>query len=288
MLASQVPAQLPVVFASSAVSGTYIRTIPTTTADPTAASLTLGFPPETFVAVASGGALPDGRDVNGILNELAAPIQWNQAGMFYQYNPTFSAAIGGYPNGAVLQKSSGVGLWVSTVDNNTSDPDTGGANWISFILSTAYEYPIPLALRYGTNATFTSVGDTPVIQFSKTFNQQILFTVPITNSVNLGNPIKLKVTFTSDSPNNQFDVQLQYENLASANIITPSYTAVTDTLTAPTMAGNVVIYTSTALAIPGSALSYGAQINCVLTRLANNSADTNSGNLQIIEIRMVQ
>lgn len=288
MQASNVPSQFPIIFASSAVSGTYIRPIPNTTADPTAASYTTGFPPETFVAVASGGALPDGRDFNGILNELSAAVQWGQAGMIYQYNSVFSTAIGGYPNGAVLQKASGIGWWMSTIDNNTSDPDTGGANWTSFILATAYEYPIPLALRYGSTATFTGVGDTPVIQFSKSFNQQILFTVPVTNAVNTGSPVKMKITFTSDTANNQFDMQLQYQNIAGANIITPSYTAVTDQLTSPSMAGNTVTYTSTALAIPAASLSYGAQINCVLTRLANNGLDTNAGNLQIIDMRMVQ
>jgi glycine rich protein len=109
-----------------------------------AASYTDGFPPLTFVPFAAGGAGPFGRDFNGAMNQWTAGLQWLQAGAPNFYNATFSAAIGGYPRSTVLSAAApgATGqFWISTVDNNTSDPDTGGANWLPFrIPPAAYIY----------------------------------------------------------------------------------------------------------------------------------------------------
>jgi len=288
MQSSNAPAQLPVVFAVDAVSGTYIRTIPTTTSDPAAASLTLGFPPETFVALASGGVLPDGRDMNGLGNMLAGPVQWQQAGGFYVYNSTFSAAIGGYPKGAVLAKATLNGLWLSTVENNTSDPDTGGAGWQSFILSTAYQYNVPILNPYGPYpARAVTVFDTPATQFQKSFNQAAFWGVDVTSNIDLTLPVKMQISFTSNVANNNFYMQFQYQNITSSGLAL-SYTSTNETLTAPSTANNEVNYATATMIIPSAALSYPGTVNCVLTRLSNNVLDTNSGNLQIINIRMQQ
>lgn len=138
MLAANVPANFPIPFANSAGVG-YVRTIPTASQigiTPGAASLTDGFPPLNFLDPTAGGIPPFGQDFNGILKQVTAWSQWQQAGNnFPLYNAAFSAAIGGYPAGAVLMQASHGGLWLSGVDNNTSDPDTGGANWTSFFSS---------------------------------------------------------------------------------------------------------------------------------------------------------
>lgn len=131
MLASQIPAKFQVPFAASATTG-FIRSIPLSTTDPTAASLTLGFPPATGTPVGAGGAPPNIADENGILNAVSAWCQWVQAGGApVQYDPTFQSQIGGYPNGALVESVVTPGkFWRSTVDNNTSNPDIGGANWV--------------------------------------------------------------------------------------------------------------------------------------------------------------
>lgn len=129
MLATQVPTKFPVPFAQGA-GPPYSRPIPLSTTDQNAASLTLGFPPNTFVNVNSGGSEPDGRDFNGVLNQLSAWSQWQAAGGPIYYDATFATAIGGYPQGALLMATSRANLWVSSVDNNTTNPDTGGANWV--------------------------------------------------------------------------------------------------------------------------------------------------------------
>lgn len=132
MLIASPPIKIDVIFAEGA-SGSYVRAIPDTTSDPNAASWTLGFPPNTFVDPGAGGEPPDGRDVNGVLNMLSAWTNWTNAGAPVFYDAAFSSSVGGYPKYAMLANASTVGqFWISQVDNNTSDPDTGGANWLAF------------------------------------------------------------------------------------------------------------------------------------------------------------
>lgn len=129
MQLSDIPAWFAKRFAADA-SGTYIRTVPTTSADPNAASLSLGFPPNTFTNIGAGGAPMDGRDLNGILNALSAWSQWAGLGGPAPWSSTIGAAAGGYPLGAIVLSGTVAGReYQSTVNNNTSNPDTGGAGW---------------------------------------------------------------------------------------------------------------------------------------------------------------
>ncbi len=135
MLLSNIPPKIPTPFAASA-GGSYIRTVPVPSQIGVvagAASFTDGFPPLTFVPAGSGGYPPDGRDMNYLLNLLSQWARWFAAGGIPQYDATFATAIGGYPNKAILAASAGGSLWQSTVDNNTTNPDTGGANWQAFL-----------------------------------------------------------------------------------------------------------------------------------------------------------
>jgi hypothetical protein len=97
-----------------------------------AASLTDGFPPKTMQAVSAGGCAPFGQDINGILKQITQWNQQTQAGAAPVYDSSFSSSIGGYPEGSILSQSAApYCFWISQVDNNTSNPDTGGANWTS-------------------------------------------------------------------------------------------------------------------------------------------------------------
>jgi hypothetical protein len=138
MLASQVPASFPIPFANAAGAG-FIRSIPQASqigVQNGAASLTDGFPPLTFLAMTAGGVPPFGQDMNGLLNQISAGVQWQQVGGNPTYNASFAVAIGGYPNGAVLQSGDGTGFWRSTVDNNTTDPDASAASFTGSISGT--------------------------------------------------------------------------------------------------------------------------------------------------------
>ena len=146
---NQIPAKFPLPFAANAASG-YIRSIPAASqilTSPGAASLNDGFPPVTFIPEGSGGVPPYGQDMNGILNQISAWIQWINAGGPVSYDATFSAAIGGYPKGAWLTSAVGGSWWVSTVDNNTSNPDTGGAGWTTVSLGALASLGIGLGLK---------------------------------------------------------------------------------------------------------------------------------------------
>lgn len=131
MLASDIPGnKFPIPFANGADSGHRTVPIPTNTTGTYRASLNLGYPPETFLSPGAGGTPPDGRDFNGILFQISAWTRWAQAGgSMLQYDAVFSAAIGGYPAGAVLMSNPRGILWLSTADNNVTNPDAAGAGW---------------------------------------------------------------------------------------------------------------------------------------------------------------
>lgn len=132
---TDVPARFPIPFANGATSD-FIRTIPqahqTATTSDAPASLVDGFPPETFSPTSAGGVPPNGKDFNGIFNQLSAWSRWQAAGGPAIFNSTFCTAIGGYPKDAQLASTVTPGvIWVSTADGNATDPDSDtAANWV--------------------------------------------------------------------------------------------------------------------------------------------------------------
>jgi hypothetical protein len=135
MLASSIPTKFQIPFANSAPT-TNINAIPQASQIGTtigAASLTDGFPPVTLQPVGAGGVPPWGRDFNGLLNQITAWTRWQNAGGTVKFDSTFQTGIGGYPQGAVVASTVTLGLfWLSLVDNNTTNPDTGGAGWYAW------------------------------------------------------------------------------------------------------------------------------------------------------------
>lgn len=122
------PAKLPLPFASAGAK----NTIPEASQigiTAGAASLTDGFPPLTRTPVAAGGVPPSGLDMNGILYELSAVVRWANAGGGYAYDSTFAndSNVNGYPKGARVMRSDGLGYWINTVENNLTDPEAAGA-----------------------------------------------------------------------------------------------------------------------------------------------------------------
>jgi hypothetical protein len=164
---SGVPAKFTTIFAADA-GGSYIRAIPATTVDPNAASYALGFPPNVFVPTDSGGDAPDGRDFNGLFKQLSAWAQWQAAGGPVVYDATFQTDIGGYASGAIITSGTTPGkLWMSTADNNTSDPDTGGANWTGWVFGSSAAAVTSLTAGLGlSGGTITSTGTIALLQAS--------------------------------------------------------------------------------------------------------------------------
>jgi len=102
-----------------------------------AASLADGFPPLTATQLASGGIPPSIQDFNGIMQWMSAWDQWTAAAGLAPYDPAFSTAIGGYPQGATVLSAVTAGrVWISTVDNNAVNPDGAGQTaWLPLMLS---------------------------------------------------------------------------------------------------------------------------------------------------------
>lgn len=126
------PTKFPIPWANGAGSA-YIRPVPVASqanTTPGAASLTDGFPPLNSVPIAAGGIPPFMQDFNGIFNLITGWLRWYQAGAPIIYDSAFQSAIGGYPNGArVLSQTVPGRVWQSAIDNNGSNPDTGGGGW---------------------------------------------------------------------------------------------------------------------------------------------------------------
>lgn len=134
-----------------------------------AASLVDGFPPLTRTPIAAGGVPPSGLDMNGILYELSAILRWANAGGGYAYDAAFAtdSNVGGYPKGARIMRSDGLGYWFNTVENNTTDPEAAGAaaaGWVpdftngvtsvamasANVTLTALQYGKPIVVITGT------------------------------------------------------------------------------------------------------------------------------------------
>ena len=106
---------LPMAFAANGLK----NNIPI--ADPqmfSSASYEKGFPKSTMKKVTEGGIPPQGKDFNGILNEISSHTVWTNAGGTYKFNGELSNAIGGYAKGAVLVADNLKFAVISLVNNN--------------------------------------------------------------------------------------------------------------------------------------------------------------------------
>lgn len=128
MQSDVVPPLIAVPWAQSGIK----NSIPVTTLVPGAASLMAGFPAACFTPITSGGIPPSGGDFNGGLNLATAAAQWSQAGGFYKWDASFAGSIGGYPKGAILLNNTATSYWQNTTEENTTNPDEGGAGWAPF------------------------------------------------------------------------------------------------------------------------------------------------------------
>ena len=90
-----------------------------------AATYTEGFPSITMTPISVGGKPPSGKDMNGVLYEISAHTVWQNQGGRYRFDQTFCDAIGGYPKGAVLISDTLDTEYISLVDANTHNPNSG-------------------------------------------------------------------------------------------------------------------------------------------------------------------
>ena len=179
MLNSSIPTKTPTPWANGAGTN-YIRTVPIASQigiTNGAASWTDGFPPLTFVQQSAGGYPPDGRDANYAINLLSQWTRWMQAGGAVVYDSTFSTNVSGYPANATINASTGLGLWRSTADNNTANPDTipTVGNWVPVAPFFGYT----LVTLAGTNVVLTpQQAASGIIFFTGTLTANVTVTFP--------------------------------------------------------------------------------------------------------------
>lgn len=147
-------------FGASADPTTITLPVPNTSPGapaPNRASFDTAFPAICFRPITSGGQPPSGKDFNGLffmLSQYALTVQAGQA--IVGYDVATQTAIGGYPINALLTKASGFGYWLSIVDANMTDPDTGGAGWSS--LTPDPTGVLQLAVATGTYNDYSPTG----------------------------------------------------------------------------------------------------------------------------------
>ena len=148
---SSIPYKFSIPWGATATAG-YITTLIPVNAVGGAAGQSVGFPPITAANIAAGGIPPNIADFNGLGNYVTSWVQWQQAGGPIPYDATFAANISGYPNGAVLSSTVNGRYWLNAVDNNISNPDTGGTGWIPLHHQPTRWYV------YNTSQTITVLG----------------------------------------------------------------------------------------------------------------------------------
>jgi hypothetical protein len=127
MKSTDIPVKIPLPWATNDAS--VVAPTPLNPTGPGRGSWTLGFTSLNMLPLASGGVPPFGQDMNGVLQAISAWGWWAAAGGQVRYDNVFSTENGGYPLGAYLQSADHLGWWMSLVDDNATDPDSGGSNW---------------------------------------------------------------------------------------------------------------------------------------------------------------
>ncbi|WP_261372467.1 hypothetical protein, partial [Yersinia aldovae] len=148
---------------------------PTTPTGDNSASYNSGFPPITMILKAAGGLPPKGQDMNQILYELSSLARWASAGALNVFDPTFGAAISGYPNGAVLSNSTFTGCWLNTIDANTTSPENTDGTLTGWIPCFAY----------GTTAVTGLAAASVTLTALQAANERITLAGTLTANINL-------------------------------------------------------------------------------------------------------
>lgn len=262
---SQLPLKWYVPFATG--DATRVE-IPVTSADPTRASQTLGFPPLTMQPPESGGVPPQGEDFNGGMNQIARICWWMLNGGMFVYDSTFASNsnINGYPNSAVLMRSDFAGIWLNQADSNQVNPDTAtGAvasnNWV------------PLAPPYGRLNLTTLTGGTLTLTYAQAAFDRLILGGTLTSNQTVIVPNWIKRWLVVNNTTGNFTLTVQPVGGAAVNIpqnasetaivcdgtnLTLPYLSVNAAVqaTQPPQMGQIQTQAGTAFAAAGTAPAY--------------------------------
>lgn len=164
------------------------------------ASFPDGFVPLNGTPKAAGGIPPFKQDMNGILYAITNALKWVCSGGLFKRDATFQTDIGGYPQGAILLKSDNSALWFSTADNNATNPDAGGAGWLSID-------PRLYAVAAGTTTAYTAT-------FSSSFTTVTDDLIVYVNTTSVGTNTTSTPTFSANGLTPRTIVKLDGSALA--------------------------------------------------------------------------
>lgn len=133
-----------------AVNSTLINQVPISQTSDSEASYDIGFPPKNFQTIANGGVAVDGKDFNGILNDITGNIVDLCKGLPQYFDSAHSTLIGGYPIGSRLCLNDNSQYVVSTIANNTNDPNTSTTGW-RYTDFQEYDFKVAQPIQYYYN-----------------------------------------------------------------------------------------------------------------------------------------
>lgn len=163
------------------------------------ASYDQGFPPITMTLKSAGGLPPKGQDMNQILFEQSSFNRYFSSGGGYQYDSSFSSAIGGYPAGARIPNSTNTGFWLNTVDDNSADPENSTAALTGWVPSGFYGVTSITGLAgYGVTLSTLQAG-----------RDRIVLSGSLTSSINLVVPAWIKKWEVINNCTGQFSVTVK-------------------------------------------------------------------------------
>lgn len=179
---SAIPSRLTVVFSVSGDKNTIpVNSTSETLADGLAA-MDSGFPPLTRIALSAGGKPPKGQDFNGIFNDVYTRLQWSAAGMGYPFSNEFSAAISGYPKGAIVPASDYSGRWLNLNNGNTVNPESPSGSPTGWVPQSSY----------GITAISGISGSSIILSSLQAAKERIILTGTLTANINLVFPAWIK------------------------------------------------------------------------------------------------
>lgn len=154
------PIFIPAPFAVNGIKNT-IQKSRQTGQDPQDATWLTGWEGITFTPIEAGGKPPKGQDFNGIFNALSQNAVHVQNGGRYKFSPDVIANYGGYTKDAIIQSDDGSREFISLVDSNTVNPNSGLAN-VWAIYAGSGSVPAATSTTAGVTRVINSLNSTEI------------------------------------------------------------------------------------------------------------------------------
>ncbi|WP_288877345.1 glycine-rich domain-containing protein [uncultured Citrobacter sp.] len=199
MNSSDIPSRLNKAFAINGLKNVISVDSSTTTDNSGTATFDKGFPPITMQPLSAGGIPPSGKDMNGVLFTSTLKQQWADAGGAYPFNQSFSTAIGGYPQGAVIPATNLSGQWLNLLDGNATNPEAADSSTTGWV---------PLSFYGATNISGLS-GVSITLNSLQAARDILILSGVLTSNINIILPSWVKVWRVINNCSGSFQVTLK-------------------------------------------------------------------------------